>query len=480
MDDLMLKRKFIILGYILLVIGPTLILGLWTYAEARNNLYNNVKMNLEYVTEDTITDLKLYLNDFGSSLATMSQFSLIKEVQQDITKMDEVIDILHNFISYHPTVSYIYIGLEDGSFLYPTQSNMPVPADFDPTERNWYQQAKVKGTIIWTDIYYSVSEEAMITAAVPIYNNNNLIGVLAADFTLNNLAHRLGKQYVHQDQYLMVLDTNNNIIYHPQNHLIGHQVNGLSGQDGIIEFDLALIDQDQKGNAFAYYSMENELGIKVITYVLKSVLLSENVSILTRTGIVLTATLSLLSISFIFFFSMNKKYSVLKEVHLKLKKESNYDDLTGVYNRKYILELLNSSENNSDLTIMMLDIDHFKQINDKYGHQAGDEALRKVAQAIKGSLRSQDKVGRYGGEEFIILLPNTDIDKTYVIAERIRSNVEYIQYTNKDLKTTISIGVAMWQQNYNNMDDLIKEADRQLYRAKFSGRNQVQVSSLEG
>jgi diguanylate cyclase (GGDEF)-like protein len=262
--------------------------------------------------------------------------------------------------------------------------------------------------------------------------------------------------------------------------LIGHQVNGLSGQDGIIEFDLALIDQDQKGNAFAYYSMENELGIKVITYVLKSVLLSENVSILTRTGIVLTATLSLLSISFIFFFSMNKKYSVLKEVHLKLKKESNYDDLTGVYNRKYILELLNSSENNSDLTIMMLDIDHFKQINDKYGHQAGDEALRKVAQAIKGSLRSQDKVGRYGGEEFIILLPNTDIDKTYVIAERIRSNVEYIQYTNKDLKTTISIGVAMWQQNYNNMDDLIKEADRQLYRAKFSGRNQVQVSSLEG
>lgn len=128
------------------------------------------------------------------------------------------------------------------------------------------------------------------------------------------------------------------------------------------------------------------------------------------------------------------------------------------------------------LSLIMADIDHFKQFNDTYGHLAGDEVLRKVAHVIRENIRLIDIAARYGGEEFSVILPRTDINEAIIVAERIRTNIESLQveYNNKSLNVTISVGVAQFDSLIDpDKQSLIERADRALYVSKSDGRNRV-------
>ena len=122
----------------------------------------------------------------------------------------------------------------------------------------------------------------------------------------------------------------------------------------------------------------------------------------------------------------------------------------------------------------MLDIDHFKKVNDTHGHAAGDEVLRRVAKRIRTSLRKYDAAYRYGGEELAVLLPRTDMDQALVTAERLRSVIEAqkVRAEGRLISVTVSIGVAQFQAA-DDADSIFGRADRRLYRAKDQGRNQV-------
>ena len=133
----------------------------------------------------------------------------------------------------------------------------------------------------------------------------------------------------------------------------------------------------------------------------------------------------------------------------------------------------------------MLDIDHFKSVNDEYGHAAGDEVLRELAQLIEGQIRATDVAARYGGEEFVILLPDTDVDAGALLAERIRRTVaeyRFVVAENVRITITVSIGVASAspQRGDNDLktagDALVARADVALYKAKAEGRDQVSIS----
>jgi two-component system cell cycle response regulator len=158
------------------------------------------------------------------------------------------------------------------------------------------------------------------------------------------------------------------------------------------------------------------------------------------------------------------------------------DGLTGLYNRRYFdvhLEQLveQAKHQNKPLSLMLMDLDHFKQVNDKYGHLVGDEVLKELSSRIKSNIRLTDLPSRYGGEEFTIILPNTDLVETQIVAERIReviaANPFKITVEPYELKVTISIGVALFDIN-DTPQALIKKADKALYLAKESGRNKVQ------
>ena len=180
----------------------------------------------------------------------------------------------------------------------------------------------------------------------------------------------------------------------------------------------------------------------------------------------------------------------LLEAHSSLQFESAHDPLTGLWNRRAILQLLQKelerrSRTGAPLSVMMADIDHFKEINDTHGHLAGDAVLQETARRLAGAVRSYDSVGRYGGEEFLILIPGCTPFDLAVSAERIRHSVsnEPVHYVSGEVPVTLSLGfasVASISQRNVNSESLIRAADTALYLAKANGRNRVEgdTSSL--
>ena len=205
-----------------------------------------------------------------------------------------------------------------------------------------------------------------------------------------------------------------------------------------------------------------------------------------RTYIGIIKQSELISLTYSNWASMMQKYQEeLFEINeiLKRKKEkyehlATTDNLTGLYNRFKFSELFVSSyvtmvQRNTHMTLMMLDIDRFKQINDTFGHLIGDKVLVQVAHAMLRVLRSIDIVARWGGEEFIMLLPTATLRQGVSLAEKIRREVETLQLDTVD-NVTVSIGVTEVVQG-DSLDDAVKRADDALYRAKRDGRNRVET-----
>lgn len=169
-----------------------------------------------------------------------------------------------------------------------------------------------------------------------------------------------------------------------------------------------------------------------------------------------------------------------------LEHQATHDALTGVYNRGAIVELLEgqiarAKRHGRPCSIAMLDVDHFKQINDTYGHLAGDTVLKAITARMKKCLREYDYLGRYGGEEFLVVLGDADQKTAMKTAERLRLAVgdETVAIEGKQLAITISAGVAMSEKSAGlNIDQIISAADQELYRAKSNGRNRVEVCRI--
>ena len=166
----------------------------------------------------------------------------------------------------------------------------------------------------------------------------------------------------------------------------------------------------------------------------------------------------------------------------KLETAAFLDSLTGLYSRKHFSELAyadieRANRSNQSIYTAMLDLDFFKNINDSYGHAAGDIVLKKTAEIIHQTIRSYDLLGRYGGEEFVLLITDLDLTEARKLMERIRENMEQssIYYDGNELKITCSIGLAQFTEN-DTLETSIKKADEALYKAKNSGRNQVQIA----
>lgn len=173
----------------------------------------------------------------------------------------------------------------------------------------------------------------------------------------------------------------------------------------------------------------------------------------------------------------------LKQANDKLQELSREDRLTGLSNRGYWEECLNqeferSNRTQSPTTLVMFDIDHFKKVNDTYGHQAGDDVIRVVAHTLKEQARKTDYLGRYGGEEFTAILTDTTGENGMIFAERLRAKVEslVVPYGDHKLKFTISLGVSQLGYRHDTPLEWLEEADQALYKSKESGRNWVTLA----
>ncbi|MEI8597030.1 diguanylate cyclase [Vibrio sp. M60_M31a] len=185
-----------------------------------------------------------------------------------------------------------------------------------------------------------------------------------------------------------------------------------------------------------------------------------------------------------FYYNLDEFVEALEN----LKKEINTllynrDPLTGAYNRRSLNEelfkikqLISSEVNNA--CIIIFDLDHFKSINDRYGHRAGDQVLKQTIEVVNRNMRNLDKVFRYGGEEFVISLIQTTLEDAYKVAEHMRSDIEAMEIlvAETTIRATASFGIAEISSS-SNIFNAIEKADQALYQAKINGRNQVLISN---
>ncbi|MBP3846536.1 GGDEF domain-containing protein [bacterium] len=189
-----------------------------------------------------------------------------------------------------------------------------------------------------------------------------------------------------------------------------------------------------------------------------------------------------------------KTFDVPEENKMEVIRQINYmysrtkylsltDELTELPNRRcfdndFTKEFLRAQRYKNNLTLVMFDIDHFKHVNDTYGHQCGDYILKQVANAALQTFRQTDTVYRVGGEEFMVILTETAIEQSIIPLERFRKTVEtlYLNYDNQIINITVSIGACQYKSEMNEKEQFIEEADKALYKAKNTGRNKTILS----
>ena len=189
--------------------------------------------------------------------------------------------------------------------------------------------------------------------------------------------------------------------------------------------------------------------------------------------------LTVTALSSVYEYSREKSYNHALELSDKYQQLAHFDTLTQLSNRRDALSILKREQarilrDDEPLSIVLCDVDHFKKINDQYGHNAGDAVLVALGKLFTENKREQDCVARWGGEEFLFILPKTDFKNAYIFAEKIQEKLQkyIINYEDKNISMTISMGVEQFNRD-QTIDEVINSADRYLYQAKNAGRNQI-------
>ncbi|MDO8447231.1 MAG: diguanylate cyclase [Rhodoferax sp.] len=184
--------------------------------------------------------------------------------------------------------------------------------------------------------------------------------------------------------------------------------------------------------------------------------------------------------------ALQRQFAEIHALQAQLSEQANRDPLTGLYNRRYLdptlaRELARCEREGQPLSLMLIDLDHFKQVNDSYGHPAGDEVLKNLAAMLNEQARAADVVCRYGGEEFLLVLPNMPAHIALVRADQWRAAfaATTVRFDKFQMQTTLSIGIATYPGHGASAEELIRHADRALYRAKSEGRDRVMLFQTE-
>ncbi len=473
---------------------------------------------------------------FTESLHTVNLLSdnqlLKKEGTYNEEKKSELLNIFQSFTKVNPNITYLYSGYEDKSLYI---NDYTPPLGFDPTERPWYKNAlnSIPNASV-CEPYQDINSQIwlMATSKAIINDSGKVLGVVALDSEFDILQSLLAKRHSkYQSSYSYVLKENGETIIHQNFDRIKQNIFDyikvlspvtFSEPEGYFTYKY---DGHKK---LAYYSKINKNGWIVATVINTEEIfhpIIKKVSLF-LTGILLISVMwgrlqsASLSRKFVqplmqlktqmesIVRGTREKYTdwqypnneigqiaknaaqlaqdelLAKNVELEEKKIdleylSNTDQLTKLPNRRKLeLELQigfeNSKRHKYALSLLIIDIDLFKKVNDEYGHQTGDLVLTELAALLENHVRITDTAGRWGGEEFLVVSPSTDSMGAKAIAENLCEIIRNYPFS-VEKKITVSIGVAQLQEE-QSLDDLLLVADKNLYQAKERGRDRVVVS----
>ncbi len=374
-----------------------------------------------------------------------------------------------------------------------------------------------------TDPFVSPAGNYLTSLSYPIFSKNGeYLGYVSGTIYLEqkNILNTLLGQHSYKDgSYLYVVDQNRTVIYHPNKHRIGQKVVNNDAINAVIEGNKGKQDivNSLGVEVLAGYAPVIQSGWGIVAQKPKDITLSvldqQMWNVFLETLPIGALTLLLIWVSSVFiskplwqlasavknfenhssskndltqikpwyFEASYLKRSFLSAMNMvsntidQLQLDTLTDAMTGLLNRRGLDKAVeNLREQNTSFSVLALDIDYFKKVNDSFGHDAGDALLKSVATLIQDQARKGDVVCRSGGEEFIVFLTKTDLDQAFMVAERVRKSIESQEFASVG-HVTISVGVSHWDGTNEPINAVLKHADDALYQAKHNGRNQTAV-----
>ncbi|OTG81074.1 sensor domain-containing diguanylate cyclase [Acinetobacter sp. ANC 4648] len=481
-----------------------------------------------YIQKKQLIDISLSVNkEYASKIAhnTNSQFQMIlKELSYSANLLGDSFDKTQFVQSEVDRLKFqsnffnsVIVSDKNGKILNYAPSQIALNKDVINTTLGFQQSIKTKNTVI-TSPYYSIRNNLIVFISQPIFDKDkNYLGFIGGAIYLkdpNIVNELLTSKYGYKDSYMYVLDNSRKIIFHPNKDRIGTLAENNTGLDFMTSNDsgqIRLTNSQGVDNLAGFAKVEctnwivvsqqptnkllekiPNLIYKIIAYMFVFYLLVFfiiwRISDLISTPLNRLATIAsnlnkpdidkqIKNVDPWYFEVRNFKRSLLQSSYNFKRKIStlnhyiNTDPLTGLYNRRgmelHIDQLMKSKV---PFAIIAIDIDHFKKINDQYGHEQGDLVLKITAQRIKDNFRDIDFCCRVGGEEFIIISPIHNQKLSLNIAERVREILEKSPIDDIPA-VTISMGIAHWPQTSTDINKVFRIADEYLYKAKTEGRN---------
>jgi len=377
-----------------------------------------------------------------------------------------------------------------GDDFHTTREEQVTDYDYDPRIRPWYLLAQEQQKTAWTEPYtFFTSKKPGITIAAPILDKvTNQQGVIGIDIELEELSAFLDRINTN-DAYIQIIDDNKNLIAESSfpNILSDTQIHSLLNDFSNSENNprKTFIDNEEE-YLFIHQSLkEGSKGLvsptwEVFAYTQTQPFLVK-VRNIEKQNILIAITTLFMSILLSILIANKTSKPVEQWIN-----EAKTDPLTQLHNRNYFFAQGRSiysnylKKQNHHLALLMIDIDYFKDINDKHGHAFGDSVLKTFSDFLKSAVREEDVVARYGGEEFIVLAEVLNKREAMQFADRLRESVENYNFVcaNQNINLTVSIGVSVTDhQIETNFEEFIKFADQALYDSKGEGRNRVTIAA---
>jgi len=401
-------------------------------------------------------------------------------------------EILSNF-SRESFFSDLYYGSASGKFI--SGKKWTPPRGYDPRIRPWYTTAVESRKTIMSDIYLDYeSNSPAVSASSPVFNKDgSLRGVLSADLLLRTLEDKLKNVRVSGMGYAVLLDNRGVALVHPDKSLIGKSLFDRPELSDVVKIILekkqGRVDYNTGHDKLAVFTPIPSSGWTLGIVLTKEEVYADLRMLAIKFSLLFSVSLIIVVLTAVYFGSkltffmslleqtVEARTSELKEKIAEVEYLSLTDPLTGISNRRKIesalkSEVERSSRTGNPLAVIMIDIDHFKQFNDTHGHETGDRILKEFAETINRSIRAIDIAGRLGGEEFLVVCPETGIAGAFMVAEKLRDAVESMQIECVE-RVTASFGCAALIQG-EDWNSLISRSDKALYVAKEHGRNRVE------
>jgi len=464
------------------------IVSLISYRVSKSIITNNIDVQTQEVVNGHAAEIDQWITGMLSIINTYSHI-MGRGIPDDKNITSE---ILGNF-RRESFFSDVYYGSASGKFI--SGKKWAPPVRYDHRLRPWYTSAVRNRKSTISDIYLD-HETGSLTVSIssPVWDRNgSLRGVLSADILLQTLNEKLKNIRIGGIGYAVLLDCHGTVLVHPDRSLIGTSLLDRPETADIVKEIL------QKQHGRVDYNT-GEARLAVFTPIPSSGWILG--IILTKNEVYANLRLLALQFSLIFLVSLivvvltaryfagkltlfthlleqtvESRTSELKEKIAEVEYLSLTDPLTGISNRRKIesalkSEIERSSRTGNPLSVIMIDVDHFKLFNDTHGHETGDRILKEFAGTISRSIRAIDLAGRIGGEEFLVVCPETNITGAFLVAEKLRDAVESMQIEGIG-RVTASFGCASLFQG-EDWNSLISRSDRALYVAKEHGRNRVE------